>query len=360
MANEQQFSPIREALTERLKNLQSPQGQLGSALGQIGDNAVSLISPNHKYRDVGDANIEDQMSAYEMLVKAQQMGHPDAKVISNAMETFLGKDGLPDEKAALAEWLYANDAELTPENVMTMSARGIRELGLGQQRKAQSELGRRYADIRAGLIPEDADVSLRSTTGGAGGVTKAPTGYRWVDDGRTELEPIPGGPGTDIPSELAARVALSDTFLGDIGTLEKDLTKLSGAEGTIGQIFRTGDQGDVLRRFKSGTDALRRMLTGAGMNLSEAEEYVRRYEPELTDTVPTMTKKLKQLSKELTNIRATALRGRASRSEVEKYQDDGLQEGSGTIQMQSPDGTVYEVDAAEADEAEANGWTRAE
>lgn len=144
------------------------------------------------------------------------------------------------------------------------------------------------------------------------GGDKAPSGFRWSDESQTTLEPIPGGPGEQIAGELAARVGMADNFQKQLPAIRKKV-----AEGSVtGLLDRTiagtgrGEQGEVYRQIQSGVDALQRLLTGAGMNVSEAQAYAQRYQPAFTDDAQTVLSKLDQLSAELDSTKNMAMRGR--------------------------------------------------
>lgn len=158
MAEDAQFSPIREALTSRLQELSTPEGQLGGALRQVGQNQVSLVDKQIPYRDVRDSGVQDQISAYDALAKAQEMGNPDAKAVGQAFKTF-GVEG--DNAAKLAEWLDLHDGELTPQNIMTMTARGYRELGLKGDASSDSPSAVREYQFFNNLSPQEKQDYLR-------------------------------------------------------------------------------------------------------------------------------------------------------------------------------------------------------
>lgn len=148
--------------------------------------------------------------------------------------------------------------------------------------------------------------------GGAAGGEKAPSGFRWTDETRTTLEPIPGGPGQHISAEQAGRIGMVDTFLQEAPTLRQ---KIASGE-TTGVLDRAaagngiGKQGQVYQDLQSGVDALVRMMTGAGMNQTEAQEYAGRYLPTYKDTAETATQKFDRLVRELESQRSVVLRGR--------------------------------------------------
>lgn len=143
---------------------------------------------------------------------------------------------------------------------------------------------------------------------------KLPSGFRWKDPNKREMgvEPIPGGPATQIPGELAARVGLSGDFLEQAPNLRKrieagDVTGLIDANMAQQGL---GQAGEVYRQLQSGTDALMRLLTGAGMNETEAKQYASRYLPTIRDTAESAATKLDNLVRELSATRDTAMRGR--------------------------------------------------
>ncbi len=143
---------------------------------------------------------------------------------------------------------------------------------------------------------------------------KLPQGFRWKDPNKRELgvEPIPGGPATQIPGELAARVGMSESFQGDAPGLRERLQSgdMTGPVDTTLAQFGIGDRGQTYRQIQSGVDALTRLLTGAGMNNAEAKAYAERYLPGYRDTPESAVQKLDQLSKELESAKSMAMRGR--------------------------------------------------
>jgi hypothetical protein len=144
---------------------------------------------------------------------------------------------------------------------------------------------------------------------------KLPSGFKWIDPNNQDLgvEPIPGGPATQIPAELAARVGLTDDWLKNYDKLEAEV-KTGIASGPIdnlnAQWNSSSKAAEVYRQAQSGADALQRMLTGAGMNLAEAQQYASRYLPGPTDNAESALKKIQALKRELESVREKAMRGR--------------------------------------------------
>lgn len=146
---------------------------------------------------------------------------------------------------------------------------------------------------------------------------KLPPGYRWKDPNNRDagVQPIPGGPAEEIPAELAARIGLADNFLRQYDDIRKGVASGS-VTGPYDRLNagrnQSSDQAAIMRQVQSGVDALKRMLTGAGMNIAEADEYAQRYLPTFTDNADSAAAKLDQLKAELESTRSMALRGRGN------------------------------------------------
>lgn len=150
---------------------------------------------------------------------------------------------------------------------------------------------------------------------------KPPSGYRWQVDktgkpildetGQPVLSAIPGGPAEKVSSETAARLGLAKSFLGQVPAILKEVEagELTGPiNGPVMSHFGKGAQ--LRRQIASGAEALVRNLTGAGMNLLEAQNYARRYEPAVNDSAATVASKIKQLSRELNYVISVVEKGR--------------------------------------------------
>lgn len=147
---------------------------------------------------------------------------------------------------------------------------------------------------------------------------KLPPAYRWKDPNNQEagVEPIPGGPGEQIPGELAARVGMADEFLKQLPSLKTQVKSgiVTGPVDRTAGLWGYGDSGAVYQQIQSGVDVLQRLLTGAGMNQMEASQYAQRYLPTYADDANTMLGKLDRLERELIATRDTAMRGRGGSS----------------------------------------------
>lgn len=93
-------------------------------------------------------------------------------------------------------------------------------------------------------------------------------------------------------------------------------------DSLMGQ-FGMGERGETYRQLQSGTDALMRLLTGAGMNETEARAYSERYLPTMKDTPETAVGKLDQLMRELESAKGMAMRGRGGAGQAAQQPQQG-------------------------------------
>lgn len=155
---------------------------------------------------------------------------------------------------------------------------------------------------------------------GGGGVNvnvgdvKVPAGYRPLDPNNpgAGVEPIPGGPAEAIPAEVAGRLGLAKSFIDNFPALESAV----GQGGLTGPYDRAmasqgwGQQGELYRQIQTGQDALRRMLTGAGMPVAEADEYLSRYMPGFKDDANSALSKIRGLKTDIENAADAIGKGR--------------------------------------------------
>lgn len=113
----------------------------------------------------------------------------------------------------------------------------------------------------------------------------------------------------NTPAEVAARVGLADAFQADLPAIRKGVQELTTAD-RVDIPLRRGRAGDLWRRIESGTEAMKRMMTGAGMSMTEAQNYVDRYQISATDRVDTMLRKLDLLSRDLEATKQGIIAGR--------------------------------------------------
>lgn len=144
---------------------------------------------------------------------------------------------------------------------------------------------------------------------------KLPSGYQWVDpnDQSKGVQPIAGGPATQIPGELAARVGMGENFLtNDLPFLrqQKNLEAATGPLDRAAAWAGYGKPAEIQRKFQSGVEVLSRLLSGAGMTQIEVDEKTKRYMPTITDTPESLKTKLNQLEAEIRAAGDAAMRGR--------------------------------------------------
>jgi hypothetical protein len=156
-----------------------------------------------------------------------------------------------------------------------------------------------------------ADPTYKRTVGDR---QNAPAGYKWNDpnDPNAGLTPIAGGPAEKVDAEVAARIGLGRSFLGQLPAIRKSVEEGQATGAFDFAVGKTGygRSGEVHRQIASGAEALLRNLTGAGMNKDEAAEYVNRYRPSWKDNAETLLSKMNQLERELLSVMETVGRGR--------------------------------------------------
>lgn len=158
---------------------------------------------------------------------------------------------------------------------------------------------------------------------GGGGITinngdggeKLPANTRWLDPNNHALgvEPIPGGPGEQLPADVAGRIGMADSFISQVPDIKKSVSNgdVTGIwDYTMATKNSGSPQASTYRKIQSGTDALTRMLTGAGKSQQEAEDYAMRYLPTRTDTAASVADKVDQLQKELESSKKAVMLGR--------------------------------------------------
>lgn len=172
------------------------------------------------------------------------------------------------------------------------------------------------ANSGAGIVPLTGDALKRANLG------SAPTGKQWgvnLQTGKPALMDVDGFE-KEVPGEIAARFGLSTDFFRDVDFLTKQIEKgvTTGLEGQTNLALGRGAAGQVWRLASDGSDAMQRLLTGAGMPASEAENYVARFLPTFGDTKATQLDKVRNLTRRLKGIVETAARGRLPPEEVKR------------------------------------------
>jgi hypothetical protein len=122
-----------------------------------------------------------------------------------------------------------------------------------------------------------------------------------------------------LSGEVGARLGLMNDYFKNFGSIMKDVEggAISGANYLKTQANMPGRGTDILRIVQSGSEALVRNLTGAGMPESEARKYVTRYEPGAWSLLgPADAKaKLQKLYTDMWNVHDAVVQGH-------RYTDD--------------------------------------
>lgn len=183
-------------------------------------------------------------------------------------------------------------------------------------RSAFSE--KREALIESGYSPEEA--TRIAVMGGASiqAQEKPPAGYRWDESG-TALEAIPGGPATKQSAETSARTALAATqldVLDDEFIAQVEAGGVTGFADILMAKAGRGKQGEIMREINAASEAMVRMLTGAGMNMAEAQREAELYIPTFTDDGKSAASKLRQLKRRLKATIDAAGQGRGGGQQI--------------------------------------------
>lgn len=274
--------------------------------------------------------------AFQQQMRPLQLQEQRGKIQArDQLSQMLAGGGTPDYSRMALGMLAAGDptgAGVLANLVNQQAQRGMQE--------RQIEINERLANQRD--IPSGFERApgggLRAIPGGPGDPQykrqvgdrqNAPPGYRWIDPENPEagLKAIPGGPAEKVDAEVAARVGLGKSFLGQLedtkdekGNVVPGVMSRVGSGEATGLIDYTmgaaglGEAGKLHRQIASGADALLRNLTGAGMSASEAKEYADRYRPTWRDDAESLKSKLEQLQRELGFVRDEVGKGRGGAS----------------------------------------------
>jgi hypothetical protein len=131
-----------------------------------------------------------------------------------------------------------------------------------------------------------------------------------TDLGTGTVSQIPGSQAAPVPAEVAARLGLARGFLENYPAIIAKLDNVGTAKGRLQQFFNTGEVGEIVRQIESGSDALQRQLTGAGMSIPEAKNYASRYLPSPLDQPFDTLSKLKGLKYDLEHTSEAVMAGR--------------------------------------------------
>lgn len=257
------------------------------------------------------------MTAGQRQQEQERQGRLDARQLS--------RDAVSDrqhaESMALQRANAARLADRTPAGFAQNPDGSYRAIAGGPA--DPDYLARKGGDLPSGFQRDSATGGMRPIPGGPadpaylrtkGDRQNAPSGYKWVDPENPSagMTPIPGGPGEKVDAEVAGRLGLARSFLGQLPDIRKrvEAGEITGPLDAGMAKLGMGGPGEIRRQMDSGAEALLRMLTGAGMNMEEAKEYTRRYRFDPTDNSKTVGSKLNQLERELNSVGETVGKGR--------------------------------------------------
>lgn len=162
-------------------------------------------------------------------------------------------------------------------------------------------------------------------------------------DGPRQLTaPKPDKP-DNIPAEVGARIGLGNTFLDSVPKIREQIEGgvLDTPKARAQLVGGYGAPGEIKRQIQSGKDALLRGLTGAGMGIAEAQNYVDRYEPSWRDDRRNFLSKLDGLERDLKSVREGVLSGRKITDPALRGRE-GPSSGSGGNSFRTPSGTIFQ------------------
>lgn len=191
-----------------------------------------------------------------------------------------------------------------PENYTPLTGEEKQQLGLDPAKAYQRGADNKISEIGGNGVSVNVEAP------------KLPSGYRFLDTSNPSagVEPIPGGPATQLPGELAARIGLADSWLkNDLPTIKKSAE--SGDVTGWYDRYQAGNnqsspQATTYRKIQSGVEVLSRLLSGAGMTQVEIDEKAARYQPTYTDDAKSLSDKIDQLAQEIQATRDSAMQGR--------------------------------------------------
>jgi hypothetical protein len=141
--------------------------------------------------------------------------------------------------------------------------------------------------------------------------------HTWIDpnDPSKGETPIPGGPATKVPAEVAGRLAMMETAQKDLPNAKKILLEGRGATGhtvmgNVQSFLDAGEVGQAKRVVRVGIESALRVMTGAAAPDSEVDRYEKMFMPSPGDSHKTAEQKLGLLEQFMVNAKRTVLQGR--------------------------------------------------
>ena len=321
----------------------APVGSVMEGVGRLSQ-AIAGSYKEQKLEQEQKAETERKNAALaNALTQAKQA--PEGQRYGTLMEALSGADPrlgvqfqlaemerMQDMDAARQEqemkyqnWLKQNQME--PVTDANGNIIGQRNIATGEV-TARPDALKTEAQMRQSMALKHAGRSSVNVSVGNEPPYKIPNNFMLKDpnDYMQGVVPIPGGPGEQIGAEQAGRVGLANDALSQLPEAKEmaESGALTGpldyAKGKLGW----GDQGRLYRELSAGSEAITRMLTGAGMNMSEAKREASQYLPQITDTPESLSNKVEQLNRRLENINSVVIRGRGEIEKPKVKKDDPI------------------------------------
>jgi hypothetical protein len=161
-------------------------------------------------------------------------------------------------------------------------------------------------------------------------------------------------------AETGAKLGLANGFLDNYDAVlaSAQAGEMTGGGYISGVQLGRGNGGAQYRNLLQGTEAMVRLLTGAGMSEGEARQRVVQYEPALTDDADTLVSKIQGLKQALNNVtEGVQTRGRdEGEGDPEAPQEDSLYKVGETYDFTTPEGKPIRGKYLGGDISAASSW----
>jgi hypothetical protein len=269
-----------------------------------------------RYQRAIEQENPDPAAAADLQLKQLQIQKAQKELQDQGIETVVVGDALVDKRTGKPIYQAPKEVDPDAELKRRKLTADVTKAETDARIAGQPKSGWRPAtaeEKKAVGIPED----VPAQTSPEGKVEPLKMG----DSGITVTSPdgttmtIGGGKGGNaaLPAEVSGRLGLAarwlETDFPNLLPKIKDGSATGIIDYTAGA-FGRGKGGDVQRRMATGVDALRRGLTGAGMGMSETEEYAGRYMPQWTDDAETLQRKAEGLKADLEAVRDGTIVGK--------------------------------------------------
>lgn len=183
------------------------------------------------------------------------------------------------EQNALEQYRQQNLAQQASENAGLMDYRNRSLAQQAEEAKARIALGREQMNHRD-INPMDQRIE------NAARIHLLPGSPEYMDYVLTGGYTSGGGKGGSVSGEILGRIGMGERFLSRVPDIEKRIDAVYGPKGQglaenlasrVKQYAGYGEGTAIANDISSGSDALVRMLTGAGMHEQEAQAYAKRY-----------------------------------------------------------------------------------